>query len=319
MTDIQEQRERPSPTDEEIHRTVPRERGGREVKVGLFVILGLIAGISVLYVLTDPATFRGRYLLVANFTDAGGIRRGDPVQMRGVIVGRINGFEMSGDQVHIRMEIEGEWEIPSDSRTRLTGQGLFGGRTMEIIPGEARTYAQAWDTLVGSSGMGEGLMASAEALGAQASDVLTNLNAILDEPTVGSVRTTASEIKALVTELRAIAEGQRQQLVALTSSLNRSAEGIETATEGVAPDIARAAARADSAMSALNRTSATLDVAAVSLGVILARVEGGEGTLGRLSGDDSLYLSLNRAAEAIALLAQDLRENPDRYIRIRFF
>ena len=296
---------------------VPRERGGREVKVGIFVVLGILAAVAVLYVLTDPATLRGRILLVTPFENAGGIRRGDPVQMRGVNIGRINAFELSGGLVNITMEIEGEWEIPSDSYTRLTGQGLFGGRTMEVIPGTAATMAESWDT-IRSSGTTEGLLSSAESIGTQATDVLSHLNQLLSEPTISTVQTTTIELQALVAELRAIAQVQRAQLGALTSSLNRSAEGLETAS-GAAPDVARAAARADSALLVLNRTSATLDVAATSLSEILGRVQGGQGTLGRLTTDDSLYVNLNRAADAIAQLAADIRLNPDRYLRIQIF
>ena len=83
--------------------------------------------------------------------------------------------------------------------------------------------------------------------------------------------------------------------------------------------MASAVARADSALLTLNRTSATLDRAAGSLDSILARMETGQGTLGRLSRDDSLYVNLNRAAESIALLATDLRENPKRYLTVEIF
>lgn len=317
MSDGEQAPARRQPTDEEIRTVVPRERGGREIKVGIFVILGILSAIAVLYTLTDPATLRGRYLLVTALEDAGGIRRGDPVQMRGVNIGRINGFELTGGQVNIRLEIEGEWEIPTDSYTRLTGQGLFGGRTMEVIPGDATTMVEGWDTIpsVGSEGS---LLSSAETLGTQATDVLTHLNQLLAEPTITSVRTTTSELQALVTELRAIAQVQRQQIGALTESLTRSAEGLETASRS-APAVATAVARADSALLVLNRTSTTLDRAAGSLNEILARVEGGEGTLGRLTTDDSLYVSLNRAADAIALLAEDIRLNPRRYLSIQIF
>ena len=37
-------------------------------------------------------------------TDAGGLRRGDPVQMRGVNIGRVVGFDMAPNGVEIRLE-----------------------------------------------------------------------------------------------------------------------------------------------------------------------------------------------------------------------
>jgi phospholipid/cholesterol/gamma-HCH transport system substrate-binding protein len=78
-------------------------------------------------------------------------------------------------------------------------------------------------------------------------------------------------------------------------------------------------ARADSAALTLNRTSVALDRAATSLEAVLARVNAGEGTLGRLSRDDSLYVALTRAASEIGLLAADIRANPRKYLNLEIF
>jgi phospholipid/cholesterol/gamma-HCH transport system substrate-binding protein len=48
-------------------------------------------------------------------------------------------------------------------------------------------------------------------------------------------------------------------------------------------------------------------------------MEAGEGTLGLLSKDDSLYVSLNRATEEIILLVADLRANPRKYLNLELF
>jgi phospholipid/cholesterol/gamma-HCH transport system substrate-binding protein len=78
-------------------------------------------------------------------------------------------------------------------------------------------------------------------------------------------------------------------------------------------------ARIDSAAIAINQSAVTLDRAIVSLDAFLGRMNSGEGTLGRLSQDDSLYVSLNRAAAAIADLAEDIRANPRKYVNLEVF
>jgi phospholipid/cholesterol/gamma-HCH transport system substrate-binding protein len=308
---------RRSVPDEEIQAAVPRQVGGREVRVGLFVILGILSAVAVLYTMTDPATLRGRYMLVTGHPDAGGIRRGDPVTMRGVNVGRISSFDMVGQQVNITMEIEGDWQIPDDSYTRLAGQGLLGGRTMEIVPGVASTVVGQMDTIP-SSTIDPGIMGTAEVVANQASEVMTQLNRLLADPTVTALQGTAAQMHSLSTELRSMVAGLNEQSALLAASLNRSAAGLETMS-GAAPDVRAAAARADTAAVRLAAASASLDRTAQQLEQVLARVQRGEGTLGKLVTDDTAYTNLNRMLESITLLSNDIRENPRRYIRIGIF
>ncbi|NJD20622.1 MAG: MCE family protein [Gemmatimonadetes bacterium] len=305
-------------TDEEVAKAAPKKSGGKDVRIGIFVLSGLIAFVAILFLLTDPATMRGRYMLVTIVENAGGVRRGDPVEMRGVIIGRINGFEMMRTgRVAVRMELEGEWQIPQGSRTRLGASGLFGGRTMEVIPSDQTAYHQPFDTLPGSDG-GGGLMGNADEMAAKATSVLSGLEKLLDDSTVVAAQGSVGEMETLLRDLSAVVEEQRGTLKSLTASLTRSAEGLEDAASA-GPDAARAIARADSAMAVLTQTSENLDRAAVSLRALLERMDRGEGTLGKLARDDALYDNVNRAAESLAVLLDDVRANPSKYIRVSVF
>ena len=303
---------------EDLRGAIPRDQAGRELRVGIFVLVGLLAVVVSLFLMTDPATLRGRYMIVTSVADAGGIRKGDPVLMRGVNIGRVNGFAMTPEgAVDIRLEIEGQWRIPKDSRTQLAGAGLFGGRNMVILHGASLEMVAAGDTIAGTGQTG-GVIESAEELGQTAEEVLVQILKVLDDPTVSSVRASASELEGLLVQLRSIATLQRDQLATLTASLNRAATGFEAAA-GSGPDIARLVARTDSAVAVLRSTSTTLDRTVGSLEVVLGRMEAGEGTLGLLSKDDSLYVSLNRATVELGLLVADVRANPRKYLNLELF
>jgi phospholipid/cholesterol/gamma-HCH transport system substrate-binding protein len=319
MSDDMQDEGRRRATEEEIRQAVPSTAGGKDARVGLFVIAGLLAFVTVLFWLTDPGTFRGRYVLVTTVSNAGGIRGGDPIQMYGVNLGRVRSFEMVGaGRIDITMEIEGEWSIPRGSRTVFGAAGIFGGRTLVIEPGTSPEMHQPGDTIPGEGPGGGGLLGSVDALGETAGTVLGRIQALLDEETVGSVQGSARELEGLLTELSSIAGEQRNTLGQLTESLTRSAGGLEQAA-AAGPDVARMIARADSAMAVLESTSGNLDAAATSLRSVLARIDGGEGTLGRLSTDDALYVSLSAAAESLNALLLDLQANPKKYINISIF
>ena len=318
MTDTSEGLTHQRVTDEEILKSIPSSTRSREAKLGLFVLLGLVSFVVVLFWMTDPATFRGRSMLVTTVADAGGVRAGDPIQMQGVNVGRVNGFEMVDGLVHIRLEIERGWGIPRGSRTTMGEAGLFGGRTLLIEPSNSNEFYQDGDTIPGEGALSSGLLGSVDELSEQAGSVLSAIDSLLNPETVGTIQGSATELQSLLTELSAFTQEQRNTLGDLSESLVRSAEGLEEAA-AAGPDVASAIARADSAIAAIAEMGENLDSATDSLRSVIARMDSGEGTLGRLSTDEALYDNLNSAAESVASLLEDLQDNPSKYINLSIF
>jgi phospholipid/cholesterol/gamma-HCH transport system substrate-binding protein len=66
-------------------------------------------------------------------------------------------------------------------------------------------------------------------------------------------------------------------------------------------------------------TFARINLALDEMSSILAKIDSGDGTLGKLMNDDSLYLELNRSASALDSLLLDVRKNPKRYVRFSLF
>ncbi len=158
--------------------------------------LGMVAALFALFLLTDPSTFRGRYRISTVVEDAGGIRRGDPVQMRGVNVGRVMSFSMAPQGVRITLEIEGAWDIPSDSRSRLVSGGILGGRTVEIVEGGSPAPISGGGEIPGENVAG--LLDFPADLGKDAQAVLGQIKNLLAEPTLDAIQGSATELQALL-------------------------------------------------------------------------------------------------------------------------
>ncbi|MBT8337776.1 MAG: MCE family protein [Gemmatimonadetes bacterium] len=314
MTDPQS-----GPSDRELARTVPRDTGARHIRVGIFVIFGIVSFFTVLFLMTDPAGFRGRYNLVTELTDAGGVRRGDPIQMRGVIIGRVSGFEMTpAGRVALTLELYDDWRIPVGSTATLAEAGVFGGRTVEVMPGDGTTVLTEGDTIPGDDA-GGGIFETVENLGVEAETVLERLEMLLDTATVRSVQGSTREVEGLARDLRSVVAEQKDEIGRLTSTLARAAEGLERTADDAGPELASAAARADSLLASMEETTAQLDGVLATLDTVLGRMARGEGTLGRLSQDESLFVNTNTALENLNALLVDLRENPGRYLTIEIF
>ena len=304
-----------NPSESELDRITPPLASGREIRVGVFVLLGAAAFAVVLFLMTDPATFRGRYLILTEVTSAEGIRRGDPVQMRGVNIGRVHEFDLSPGGVLITLEIEGRWDIPEDSRTTLGSLDLLGGRAVQVTIGTSPNLVQPGQILPGEAI--PGVMSLADTLGEEARSTLSQLRSLLADSAVASVHTSIQDLESLVGNLAEVTAEERDELSGLSASLSRSAARVEELTGR--DELDRGIARADSTLAVLQVASESLSRASLSLETILERMERGQGTLGRLSADDALYETLERTLEEIGSLARDVRENPGRYINLRIF
>jgi phospholipid/cholesterol/gamma-HCH transport system substrate-binding protein len=307
--------ERPTPSDSELDRAAPKLAGGREVRVGIFVLLGVIAVLGVLFLMTDPATFRGRYMVFTEVPDAGGIRRGDPVLMRGVSIGRVHEFALSETGVVITLEIEGEWGIPSDSRTVLAGTDFLGGRPVNVEPGRSSENLPPGGFMPGAAE--EGVIDMAGSIGDEARETMERVRSLLADTTIAGVQGSVRELEDLLASLSAMTDEQSVRLSELSSSLVRSAGQVEELT--ASEELPRTLARMDSTFAELRATSARLSNASLALGSILGRIDRGQGTLGRLTTDDGLYMRLDSTLTEISNLARDLRENPERYINVSIF
>lgn len=294
----------------------------RELAVGFFVIASVVAVFVALFTLTDASMFRGRYVITTLVPDAGGIRKGDPVQMRGVNIGRVQSFRIAPEGVAVRIEIEGEYKIPVDSRVEIKSSSLLGGMTADVVPGSSTSFLRGGETLPGTKPAGA--FDSAADIANQTQKALGRVQALLSQKTVESVESSSVELNGLLKQLSAVTAEQRKELVALTASLRKSAEGVEKVTSG--PELENTVKRLDTLTQRLDGLTATLDRSSRSIEAVLGRIERGEGTLGKISKDDGLYLhanealvNLNHAIVELRGLAEDIRKQPKKYLKLSLF
>ena len=325
MTD----REPPPKEDEDIPPPPVARSKDRAILVGVFVIFGLVAVLLSLFTFTDAAFFRGRYIVTTHVSNAGGIRRGDPVQMRGVNIGRIQRFKISHDDVAIRLEIEGEYDVPADSKVVLKSAGIVGGMVADVIPGISDKKVGNGDTLPGASETS--LSDITSRISTQAETVLSRMEALLDKPTIDNVHASSADLSQVLKTLSATVTEQRRELRDIAQSLHRSTASMEKITG--APEWDRTLKRVDSMTEQANvitrrldGVSTTLEKSSQSMQNVLGRVERGEGSLGKLTKDDKLYdrlseaaANMNQASVNLSKLADDIRKDPKRYLSIKVF
>jgi phospholipid/cholesterol/gamma-HCH transport system substrate-binding protein len=307
--------------DDDLPPAPPSSHKDRALWVGVFVLVGVAAVLVALFTLTEPAMFRGRYIITTVVPDAGGVRRGDPVQMRGVNIGRVVRFKIGPEGVAIQLELEGEYDVPEDSRVLVHSLGVLQGMVAEVVPGSSTKAIGNKDTLPGET---KGSMEGVDRVTKKAESVLSQAQEMLSKETIANVQASTGEARRLLIELQSMAAEQRKELIVVSRSLRRSSEGLEKISGDVekatgGPELERTVKRVDALTARLDETTASLDRSTRSLESVLARIEKGEGTLGKLMRDDTLYANLNEAALNLSRLAEDVRREPKRYVKLSVF
>lgn len=302
----------------------PPVRGkNQELWVGLFVILGMAVTLYLLFTLTDAAMFRGRYIISSTVKDASGVRKGDPVQMRGVGIGRVQRFLISGSSVTVFLEIEGEYHtIPIDSHIELVSAGLLGGMVARVIPGTGQEMARNGTELAGA--IPASIQQHADEIAVEAKKALTRVQNLLSDSTIKGTESSVQELDRLLKRLSSIANEQQGELKALTASMRAASTNVEKATSR--EEIDRAMKHLDSLSATADRTASLVENSTKTLDIVLGRLQRGEGTLGKMSTDDVLYTNLNKTLESVNAtslemknLLADLKANPKKYLKVSVF
>jgi phospholipid/cholesterol/gamma-HCH transport system substrate-binding protein len=108
-----------------------------EIKVGLFVLIGLVVLAGVLIQFSKGTSlFRGTYELRLHATNVGGIKERAGVLLAGVEVGSVSSVKLADDgkSVLIRLKIYNDYKIYHDARFVIEQAGFLGDQFVSIFP-----------------------------------------------------------------------------------------------------------------------------------------------------------------------------------------
>ncbi len=128
-----------------------------ELKLGIFVFIGLIILMVLILSIGDFKTWHAGYNIIAEFGFANGVKMGAPVRFAGVDVGEVKDIDIILDpddkatRVKLLCWINKDVGIPVDSTVWVNTLGLLGEKYIEIMPGQDyRSFLQSDDTIVGT-------------------------------------------------------------------------------------------------------------------------------------------------------------------------
>jgi phospholipid/cholesterol/gamma-HCH transport system substrate-binding protein len=291
-------------------------RFGREVMVGTIVLVSAaIFGVGMLWL--QGKSLRSRGGVTIEFPDAGDLKPASPVRVAGVPVGKVDGIALvpKGDDyvVHVTISLPDYIKPKVDASALVRPTGLAGDVTLVFDPGDAAELLPRGQIVRGE--VPEGLMASAASLSDRADSVLIQaqqfVGPAMQERTTRAIDEMTRALQAsqrLMATFNDPKDGPSAQLALTLTALRSTMARLDSTL--TAPAVVRARDQADSLVRNLSEMSAQFRATGARLDSVLARVERGDGTMGRIATDPALYDNINRLTAQMDSLVQDLRANP---------
>lgn len=307
----------------------------KEAKIGLIVTTGIALLFWGLNFLKGRDFFTSDKTIYAMYNEVEGLAASNPVMVNGLKIGLINGLKLMDDRsgrIIVSMIISSDVSIPKNSTAQIFSTDILGSKGIRIMLGDAKEELQDKDTLKADVQMGIAeqvsaqvapIKAKAEGLIASMDSILLTFREVFNDRTkenlkrsFESISNSLISIQNITGDLDTVLAGEGK-LRTIFTNLESITTNLKNNNEQITAAINNFSAISDTLAKA--RIAETMENARLTLeqtARVMENVNKGQGTLGQLANNDSLYNNLNATARDLDLLLTDIRENPQHYVRI---
>jgi phospholipid/cholesterol/gamma-HCH transport system substrate-binding protein len=310
----------------------------KEFKVGFTFITAVLIFVWGFNLLkgTDMLS-KGRYFY-AVYNRVDGLTPDNRVLINGLAVGKVSRltFMPETNKILVEIYLRDEIQIPENSIARIHGTDLLGSKAIEIQLGNAKQYAVSYDTLQSEVEQAlldqvneqvEPLKLKAIALINSVDSVMSVIQSIFNEGTRSNLHATIERITNILinaerttSTLDTILSAEKIRVRNIMKNIESISTNLEANNENINSIFTNLAILSDSLASAeIPQTMHDAQDAIARLNAITDKINDGDGTIGQLLTNDSLYIYLENSTNSLNLLLEDIRENPKKYVKFSIF
>ncbi len=311
----------------------------KEYTIALMVLAGIALLVFGINFLKGLDIFQKRNVYHALYYDVTGINESTAVLYNGYRVGQVTSRELMPDgsgRIAVSFQIdEDQLHFPEDTKVQVYSPDLF-TRSLQLLIGKSNARAQAGDTLIGDAQLSltdavssqiDPLKQRAESMIANVDSLLTRLQMVLNEDARDDIDAGFTSIRKTLDAFHRSAERIDALIVKESASISETVENLRGITSNLVAyntEIVRILNNLDTvtttlARGDLDRMLNDLSESSTQLKSMMDDLQAGEGTLGALLKNDTLYNNLESASKELDMLLEDLRLNPNRYVSISLF
>lgn len=311
----------------------------REVKLALTAIAAVVILIWGINFLKAKALFDRNNVFYGIYDRVDGLKVSSSVIYRGYSVGQVSAIQFTGeryDKVLVQFTVGKKLQISSNTIAAIRSADLMGSKAINLIPGDATTYAQSGDTLRTELELGimeqlnkqlEPLKKKAETVMVSLDTVLVALQEIFSEDANGNIRGSLKSVSRTLDNVEH-ASGTLNDLLANESSriskilenINSITGNLENSNANITRSLDNITGISDS-LKAVNlaNTVRYLNSVLAQTDSIVMKINRGKGTLGGVVNDRDLYYNLTAVSENLNKLLTEFRQNPKRFVNLSLF
>ena len=298
----------------------------KEIKTAILVISGVLLFIFIYNYLKGENVFDASKKISAIYDNVEGLAPSAAVTINGHKIGKVQSIEFNGDGsglLKVTMLIGDNFDFSVNSVAELYEAGLIGGKAIAIIPAfDGATLVQSGDVLTSTVKPGltdlvnqrlTPLQEKIEKMMLSADLLLNNLNEVFDIQTKDNIKLSIAELSTTISSFKATSESLNGLVSDNKSSIGETILNFNKISQDLT-SVSKSLSESDLDSIMLNLKS-TLS----SFDNLLATIENGEGSIGKLMKDDSAYNNLNAATKQLEQLLEDMKLNPKRYVHFSLF
>ncbi|HQW22202.1 MAG TPA: MlaD family protein [Bacteroidia bacterium] len=305
----------------------------REIRTGLIMVVGIAVLFWGVNYLKGNDFFTRQRTVFAVYDQVEGLTSTNPVMVNGMKVGMIHQLTLQPNgQIIVSMHVTNKVIVPRNSTAEIFSTDLLGSKGIRLVFGDSKEDLVDGDTM--TAGVQQTLSeqvnaqvapikAKAESLLSSIDSILLTVRAVFNENTKNNLKRSFESISNSLASIENVA-GSLDTVLAKQGRLRVIFDNIESITtnmknnnENLTKIITNFSAITDTIAKSklaetLDRTSKTM----AETSALMERVNRGEGSLGQLATNDSLYTNLNSSAHSLDELLKDFQANPRKYLKV---
>jgi phospholipid/cholesterol/gamma-HCH transport system substrate-binding protein len=337
---------------------MPTERRKNDFLVGITVLVVAVVMVAAVLWLKQSSLRSSARTLVVRTRDVGGLALGNPVVVRGVHAGRVDGIAL-GDSgwVVITLGVDRDVSLPRDPVVLLFASSLFGEWQATIadaagLPADADLRAHVAEARTKSDTLAGAVLpdiaqltAVAGRIAGDVAKVSDRVQVAFDDRAAGELRQSIRNFAQLSNELATTVRKQSVNLDTLSGNVDKGVNRILSAaatidriaarvdsstskdelrqivtnTQNAARELVAATTRLRSISDSASGTQSRLNSVLAQADSLFAKVNDRRGSLGLLVNDSRLYHNTDSLVLELRALVADVKKNPKKYVNVRVF